>query len=159
MDFETIILVLIGTLTGLIAGLFFTFTVAVNSALARFKDAEFVQAWQAINQDILNPIFLLTFMAPVILLPILTFLHKGEAGFAPLLMASVVYILGSFVITRGGNIPLNDKLDKFSLTATSSGAISEARTQYEKPWYRLNTIRMFMSILATVLIFVACLIR
>jgi uncharacterized membrane protein len=46
---------------GLLAGLFFAFSVSVMKALARLPSAEGITAMQSINVTIINPVFLATF--------------------------------------------------------------------------------------------------
>lgn len=159
MSFENIILVISGTLTALLAGLFFGFAVSVNRGLHRLKDSEYVAAMQSINLVIQNPLFFLSFLGPVILLPLVTFLHRdaNSARFTFLLAASVLYIVGSFGLTVAGNVPLNQKLAKIDMSKASDKETAEARAQFEKPWNRLHSIRTIASITATVLIFAACL--
>jgi uncharacterized membrane protein len=106
--FEDIILVLAGTLTALLAGLFFGYSVSVNGGLHRLNDSEYVRAMQSINLVIQNPPFFVCFIGPVILLPLAAFLHRdANLQFALLLTASVLYIAGSFGLTIAGNVPLN----------------------------------------------------
>jgi uncharacterized membrane protein len=47
--------------TGLMAGLFFAFSVSVMGALARIQPSEGIAAMQSINRVILNPVFFLAF--------------------------------------------------------------------------------------------------
>jgi uncharacterized membrane protein len=158
MVFENIILVLAGILTALVTGLYFGFSVSVNGGLHRLNDSEYVKAVQSINAVIQNPFFLVSFISPLLLLPLATFLHRDATPmqFALLLASSVLYIAGSFGVTMVGNVPLNQRLAKFDVTIASGNEIAQARKGFEKPWNRLHTIRTIASIAATVLIFVAC---
>ena len=158
MVFENIILVLAGTLTALVTGLYFGFSVSVNGGLHRLNDYEYVKAVQSINTVIQNPFFIVSFIGPVLLLPLATFLQRdaNSMQFALLLASSVLYIAGSFGLTMVGNVPLNQRLAKFDVTKASGNEIAQAREGFEKPWNRLHTIRTIVSIAATVLIFAAC---
>lgn len=80
MTFENIVLAISGTLTSLLAGLFFGYSVSVIPAFKQLKDGEYVRAMQAINKAILNPIFFISFMGPVLLLPLSTFLALPQPG-------------------------------------------------------------------------------
>jgi uncharacterized membrane protein len=161
MVLENIILVLAGTLTALIIGLYFGYSVSVNGGLHRLNDSEYVRAMQSIKAVIQNPLFFASFIGPVVLLPLAAFLHTNTntnpMQFALLLASSVVYIAGSFGITIAGNVPLNERLAKFDASKSSGNEIAQARPGFEKRWNRLHTIRTIASIAATVLIFVACL--
>ena len=158
MVFENIILVLAGTLTALVTGLYFGFSVSVNRGLQRLNDSEYIKAVQSINAVIQNPIFMVSFIGPVLLLPLATLLQKdtNSMQFALLLASSVLYIAGSFALTMVGNVPLNQRLAMFDVTNASGNEIAQAREGFEKPWNRLHTIRTIASIAATVLIFAAC---
>jgi uncharacterized membrane protein len=159
MIVENVLLVIAGTLTALLAGLFFGYAVSVNGGLHRLKDSEYVAAMKSINVVILNPVFFLSFLGPVILLPWVTVLQIGSnpARFTLLLSASLVYVLGSFGLTIFGNVPLNRNLEKFDLSKATVEEIAEARVRFERPWNRLHLFRTIASIAATVLIFIACL--
>jgi uncharacterized membrane protein len=159
MVFENIILVLAGTLTALITGLYFGYSVSVNGGLHRLNDSEYVKAMQSINAVIQNPLFFVSFIGPLILLPLAAFLQRdaNSMQFALLLASSALYIAGSFALTMVGNVPLNQRLAKFDASKASDNEIAQARAGFEKPWNRLHAIRTIASIAATVLIFVACL--
>ena len=158
MVFENMILVLAGTLTALVTGLYFGFSVSVNGGLHRLNDFEYVKAVQSINTVIQNPFFIVSFIGPVLLLPLATFLQKdaNSMQFALLLASSVLYTSGSFGLTMLGNVPLNQRLAKFDVTKASGNEIAQVRERFEKPWNRLHTIRTVASIAATVLIFAVC---
>ena len=159
MIFENIILVLAGSLTALVTGLFYGYSVSVNGGLHRLNDSEYVKAMQSINAVIQNPLFFVSFIGPVILLPLAAFLQRdaNPMQFALLLASSVIYIAGSFGLTMVGNVPLNVRLAKFDANKGSGNEIVQARAEFEKPWNRLHAIRTIASIAATVLIFVAIL--
>ena len=159
MVFENLILVLAGTLTALVTGLFYGYSVSVNGGLHRLNDSEYIKAMQSINAVIQNPLFFVSFIGPVILLPLAAFLQRDSNSmqFALLLAASVIYIAGSFGLTMVGNVPLNVRLAKFDANKGSGNEIVQARAGFEKPWNRLHAIRTIASIAATVLIFVAIL--
>lgn len=157
---DTILLIATGTLTALLAGLFFGFSVAVNGGLHRLRDSEYARAMQSINVVILNPIFFLSFMGPVVLLPLATFVNWGEVSARPelLLAASALYIVGTFGVTIVGNVPLNEKLAKLDVDGSDEKTVTAARAAFEQPWNRLHTIRTLAAVAATALIFWACLV-
>jgi uncharacterized membrane protein len=159
MVFENIILVLAGSLTALVTGLFYGYSVSVNGGLHRLNDSEYIKAMQSINAVIQNPIFFVSFIGPIILLPLAAFLHRdaNSMQFALLLASSTLYIAGSFGLTIVGNVPLNERLAKFNASKSSGNEIAQARAGFERPWNRLHAIRTIASIAATVLIFVAIL--
>lgn len=153
--FDIITLIITGTLTTLLSGIFFGYAVSVNGALGKLRDDEYVRAMQSINIVIQNPLFFLTFMGPVVLLPFATFLAYDNSSiqFGLLLLATIIYIVGTFGITVIGNVPLNNQLAK-----ASTNTAHEARIRFEKPWNRLHVIRTIAGIIVTILLFAACLV-
>lgn len=155
---ETTLLIITTILTGLLAGVFFGYAVSVNWALHRLGDREYVRAMQQINIVIQNGLFFLAFMGPVPLLPIITYMSRDAANplqFYLLLAASIIYIGGSFILTIGGSVPYNEKLAKVDADGPSD-VVAAARTRYEKPWNAMHAVRTTASIIATVLLVIAC---
>lgn len=148
------ILILTATLTGLIAGLFYAYSCSVNPGLARLKDLEYLSAMQHINNAILNPVFFLTFVGTLLLLPISTWLQYTQGNsntYYLLLMASLIYIIGVFGITAVGNVPLNDMLAKTDLSFLSITELSALREKFEKPWLRYHHIRTISVVISFIL--------
>ena len=144
--------------SGLIAGLFYSYSCSVNPGLGALSDSNYLSAMQSINRAILNPVFFCSFMGTLLLLPISTYQHYGTGNrFYLLLAATLVYAVGTFGVTMFGNVPLNEALAKIDLTNASAQELAEYRSRFEIPWNRLNAIRTYASILAFVLTLIACL--
>ncbi len=62
MAFYQIIQAVAALLTGLAAGLFYSYACSVTGALGRLPDREYVMAFQSINTAILNAWFFASFM-------------------------------------------------------------------------------------------------
>ena len=58
---KQLILLLATVTTGLIAGLFYTFSVAINPGLSALSDANYIAAMNSINKVIENPVFFFSF--------------------------------------------------------------------------------------------------
>jgi uncharacterized membrane protein len=156
MTAQNLTLIAAGTLTSLTAGVFFAFVCAVNLGLGRLGDLGYLTAMQSINEKIQNPAFGLIFMGPVLLLPVTTVLHAGDGWpFGLLLAASVLYILGTFGITAGGNVPLNNRLASVDLGKLPAARLTEIRGWFEAPWQRLHVLRTWCAILAVIAIYTA----
>ncbi|WP_030024054.1 DUF1772 domain-containing protein [Streptomyces monomycini] len=138
--------------TGLIAGLFFAFSVAVMPGLRQADDATFVTVMQRINSAILNGWFGLAFAgAPLLIAAAVTLhLHAGARPFLPWLAAALVLYAAMLVITFAVNIPLNNALD----SAHAPGGLSALRAHFEDRWARWNLVRTLATTAALV-----CLIR
>lgn len=160
MTLENIVLVISGTLTGLMAGLLYTFNVAIVPALRAVKGTQHIAVMQAINTKIQNPVFFLSFFGPTILLPVSAFLHRNTPEFLPLAGAAALHILGANGVTMAGNIPLNNQLDKVDANQIAEGEADRIRTEFQgrgSTWMRWHNVRTIAAILATALVFIACL--
>jgi len=160
MTFENIVLVVGGTLTGLMAGLLYAFNVAIVPALHHLKGTQHIAAMQSINKKITNPVFFLSFFGPSILLPLAAFLHRGGAQFPLLVAAALLHIIGANGVTIAGNIPLNDRLEKLDVSQLSEAEADQIRTAFQgpgTPWMRFHAVRTYAAIAATALVFIVCL--
>ena len=156
MTIVNIILVVTVVMTGLIAGLLYAYSCAINPGLHLLDDAGYLKAMQSIDRAILNPVFFMSFMGTLILLPLSTILHYGQpVKFWLLLIASVIYIIGSFGVTIAGNVPLNDMLDKVDLKSASVEQLSAIRAKFEGPWNSLHAVRTWANVVSLVLVVVA----
>lgn len=157
MVFPDVVTVMAGTAAALMAGLFYTFSIAVNRALEQLDDREFVSAMRAINSEILNPMFFLGFFGTPLLLLLATFMHSdvGDRPFIFLLAATVLYLLGVFGVTVAKNVPMNNKLARIAPETASEEEISGARKVFEKPWLHWNHVRTLASVLTVVLVLIA----
>lgn len=162
MTFENIVLVVGGTFTGLFAGLLYSFPVAIVPALRTLKGTQHIAAMQSINAKIENPLLFLSFLGPIVLLPLAAFLHRGEPEFALLVAASILHILGATGVTVFGNIPLNKELAKVDTPKLSEEEAEKIRKEFQgpwKPWMRFHTVRTLAATAATALVIVACLLK
>lgn len=154
-----IVLIVTTVLSALIAGLFYAWSCSIIPGLAKLDGRTYVAAMQSFNKAILNPVFFLSFMGTLVMLPVVTFMHfhqPSSARFWLLLAASVLYIAGVFGITAVGNVPLNNMLAAFDLSSASTNSIEDVRMKFEIPWNGLHTIRTIISIVVLVLLICAC---
>ena len=74
------------------------------------------------NKVILNPLFFIVFILPILTIPISTYLSFDSTKnyvFELLLISSIIYFTGVFLVTALGNIPLNELLDRTDLNKLS----------------------------------------
>ncbi len=155
-----VLLLLITLFSGLMAGLFFAWSVSVMPGLGRLPDAGFLSAMQAMNRAIQNPAFFLVFMGILALLPATAFLHRANADrslFWLLVAATAVYFIGVFGVTAAGNIPLNNALDSLNIPASTATELQAFRARFEGRWNLLNTVRTLASLATFILLVLACL--
>jgi uncharacterized membrane protein len=140
---------------GLMAGLYFAFSVFIMSALDRLGPTAGAAAMNSINAVILRslfmPIFLLTSLASLAL-SVIGAMQWGESGATLLIAGGLTYFVGMFVVTMAFNVPLNNQLQ------SSQAAEVEANwRRYVVAWTRWNHVRTLASLAASAL-FIAALI-
>lgn len=154
---DSTVLVAASTLAALTGGLMFSFAVAQVPGLRHVDDRAYVSIVQSVNLRIVNPVFMVAFLGPILLLPLATFLSRDTGAFGWLLAASILYIAGPFGVTVTRNIPLNDRLAKIDLTTATDAELAEARGWFERPWWRWHVVRTVLGVTVIVLTFVAAL--
>ena len=161
LDKKVIILITTTLLTGLLAGVFFTWTNAITPGIGRLNDVEYLRAFQHMNRTILNPLFYLVIISPLLLSPLSAYFYKSSnyIMFWLLVGASLFYFLGVFVITMLGNIPLNKMLDNLQLSTISLEDAKIFRDKYEVRWNNFHLIRTITSTTSFLLLILACLFR
>lgn len=158
MNFSNILLVIAATLTALVAGIFYAWSVSITLGLARVSGHEYISVMQSTNRAIQNPFFFTAFFGTQILLPVCVFLYFGHSSrFWLLLAATIIYTIGVMGVTIFGNVPMNNALDRFDLKSANEQEIAQQRKNYEGRWNNLNNIRTVSSTLAIILVVVACL--
>jgi uncharacterized membrane protein len=158
-DKKAIVLVFATLFTGLLAGVFFTWTNAITPGIGRLSDVNYLQAFQNMNRTIINPLFYIVIIGPLILSPLAAYLYKNSTAFMLkiLIGTSVLYFLGVFVVTIFGNIPLNMMLDNLQLSNISLEQAKTFRVKYENRWNNLHLIRTITSTISFTLLILACL--
>ncbi|HKA66037.1 MAG TPA: anthrone oxygenase family protein [Methyloceanibacter sp.] len=139
--------------SGLIAGFFLAFSATVMWALERQPPPAGIAAMQAINVVVLNPIFLGVFFGTAILslvLDIVALVRWSESGSGYLLAGSLLYFVGTFLVTLVFNVPLNNRL---AAVEPDSAEGRTVWTHYLSAWTAWNHVRTVASLAAA-----ACLI-
>lgn len=137
-------------LVALMAGLFFSFSVAVTQGLKQLDDKSYLQAMQKINKAILNPVFLLCFIGAPLFLITTTVIRffEDQILFMWMLVITLIYTGGVFMVTMLCNVPLNNYLEQQKVGPLDPEAVKAVRTRFERSWNRYNHIRTLFSILA-----------
>ena len=155
---KTLTLVVAIVSTGLMAGIFFTWSNAVKPGIGTLDDMTYMKAFQAMNRLILNPLFYIVFILPVLSIAISTYMSFGstkEYVFELLLTATLIYCLGVFLVTIAGNIPLNELLEHTDLEKISQIELSDLRGKIETKWNSFNLVRTISSFIAFVLLVIS----
>jgi uncharacterized membrane protein len=139
-------LVLLASVLGILA----LYSHTIMPGLKKADDGTFVKSFQAIDRQIINPIFMVQFFAPVALLGFAAF----YAGRHQLIEAKYIYIalacyLAAVIITMAVNVPLNDGIKK-AADVSGQESLANVRAQFnESKWAFFNNIRTFFTLIAT----------
>lgn len=134
--------------SGLVAGLFFAFSSFVMNALDKLPREQGITAMQSINITVLNRSFLTVFIGTTlasVLLVIFSLFNWENPNAVYLLVGSVLYLLGSFLVTVVCNVPLNDALASVNAKDRESETLWK---DYMFKWTAWNHIRTVTSLSA-----------
>jgi uncharacterized membrane protein len=141
--------------SGLIAGAFFALSTFVMRALARLPANEGLAAMQSINVTVINPWFMLVFLGTGVMcsaLIVMTVLRWQKPGAGFLLAASLLYLIGTFLVTMLFNVPRNDALAAVEPGSANGVAVWAS---YVSSWTAWNHVRTVAAVAATVLFVIA----
>jgi len=137
--------------SALVGGIFFAFSSFIMKALARVPSTEGIGAMQSINVVVLNLSFLGVFIGTAVA-------SLGAGGFAladwsrpsaPFFLGGALfYVVGTFLVTALGNVPLNDQLA--AVSTTDPGA-SDVWKRYLSRWTAWNHVRTAAAMVAALL--------
>ena len=136
---------------GLVAGLFYIFSICIMKALNEQPPKQAILAMQSINKIILAPNFFLVFFGTPILCAvvlILGLMSNEATNYTLAYVAAVIYILGSFGVTIIKNVPMNNILRDLNLKGEEN---VEYWQTYFNNWTFWNHIRFWASLVPCVL--------
>lgn len=140
---------------GMVAGIFFAFSVFLMKALTRLPQAQGIAAMQSINVAVINPGFFAVFFGTAVgclLLAVSSLLgwHKPSAGY--LLAGSLLYLVGTILVTIVFHVPRND-----ALAAVDPASADGARlwADYVTSWTAWNHVRAAAALAAAALLTIA----
>jgi len=140
---------------GLIAGVFFAFSVFVMKALAAIPPPQGIAAMQSINVVVLNPWFLATFIGTAMVclyLTVSSLLAWQRPGAAWLLAGSMLYVIGTVIVTMVCNVPRNNALAVVDPAGPEAAALW---TEYVRSWTAWNHVRTIAALAAAASLIVA----
>jgi uncharacterized membrane protein len=128
--------------SGLLAGLFYAYSVSVMRGLARTADRTFVESMRQINVAILNGWFALGFVgAPLATtLALVVHLDGDDPATVAWIALALVSAFITLAVTLTVNVPLNDEL-----ASVEEGDAGVARGRFEGRWVRWNLARTISS--------------
>ncbi|NKY57634.1 DUF1772 domain-containing protein [Nocardia flavorosea] len=133
--------------TGLMAGVFGIYALAIMPGLRTTDDRTFIGSFQAIDRAIVNPLFLLAFMGALVLSVLAALLQLGP-GRGPVLLwtaAGAVLYLVAVVVTVAVHLPLNDALKAAGAPAEMADPAAVRAAFDETRWVTWNYARVATS--------------
>ena len=126
----------------LVAGLCYTFSVAVMPNLADADDRTFVATMQRFND---NPVFQITFTAALVLTALAAVLQRRHGpGIAARWTVAALVLYGIVLaVTFGLHIPLNNDIDRADLDRIAD--LAQVRNDVEGPWVAWNIPRTLLT--------------
>ncbi|MEU1982985.1 anthrone oxygenase family protein [Nocardia sp. NPDC019395] len=136
--------------TGLMAGVFWIYSLAIMPGLRSTDDRTFIGSFQAIDRAIVNPLFLATFMGALVLAVAAALLQLGQERRAVLLWAAAaaVLYLVAVVVTVAVHLPLNDALKAAGSPADMADPAAVRAAFDEARWVAWNIVRAVTSTVA-----------
>jgi uncharacterized membrane protein len=127
---------------GLMAGVFFAFSVFILKALGSVAPKTGIAAMQSLTATIKNPLFLTVFFGTAALSAVLAIVavpfRWSEPGALWLVAGSTLYLTGPFTVTLLRNVPLNNQLAQVEPGSAEGKKFWDA---YLPTWTNWNHVR------------------
>jgi len=161
IEFQSIVLLAATLLTGLSAGLCFNWSNAITPGIGKLNDISYLKSFQQMNRSVLNPLFFIVFLGPVLLSFAASYVYRENHTdvFWMFIIAAVIYLLGVFIVTVVGNIPLNNLLEKANLADISLEDAKSLRDKFESKWNNFHLIRTLSSSTSFLLMLLTFLVK
>ena len=134
--------------SGLIAGFFLAFSIVVMKSLAQQPPPHGIAAMQSINVVVINPMFFTAFFgtaAACLVLMVSAFFRWQEPGAAYLVVGSLLYLVGTILVTILFNVPRNNALAGVDPTSPESANVW---ANYLSSWTAWNHVRAIAALAA-----------
>ena len=135
--------------SGLVGGLLLAFSVSVMPTLGRQADAHGMRAMQTVNVVILNPLFLSLFVGTAFVclaLVTLVLMRAADGATWIAIAGAMLYVIGTFAVTMGINVPLNNRLAALDADRRESWPVWR---DYLARWTWWNHVRTAAAALAS----------
>jgi uncharacterized membrane protein len=140
-------------MTGVMAGIYFSFSVFIMRALEKIPAPEGARAMNSINDVIVKTLFLPLFFGSTVFVTGFglwqLFTGSDQGNPLPVIAAAVIYLLGMFGVTVFGNVPLNNRLKR---SEENEQKLILFWRQYLHQWTRLNHVRTVSCIVSCALL-------
>ena len=133
---------------GLVAGIFFAFSTFIMKALGKIPAPQGIAAMQSINIVVINPWFLTAFFGTAIVCLVLALaavLGSARSGTGLLLAGSLLYLVGTILVTMVCNVPRNNAL---AAVEQESAEGAQLWANYLQSWTFWNHVRTLAALVA-----------
>lgn len=140
---------------GLVGGVFFAFSTFVMKALSRLPAEQGIAAMQSINITVLNPLFLVPSIGTTctcLALGVYALSIRQRPGAGLLLAGSLLYVIGTILVTMAFNVPRNEVLKPMPPASAEAAAYW---ANYLQSWTMWNHVRTTAALIASALLMLA----
>jgi len=143
---------------GIVAGLFFAFSVMVMRSLAQLPAAHGIAAMQAINRSVYTPMFMVVFVGTALVSAavVVGSLIDWDDASPYLLTGGLLSLVGVYALTGGYHIPRNEALDRLEPSAADA---PDHWARYVREWTTWNHVRGLAALAAAALFTIALHVR
>lgn len=131
-----------------ISGILYGFSDFIMKALNKLSSKNAVAAMQNVNVAVYRSVFMVVFMSLVpiaVATAIWSVAALGWESSVFVVAGALLYILGMFMVTGMGNVPLNEALKRIDANHQEAEV---AWKMYYARWTRLNTLRCVFGVFA-----------
>lgn len=143
-----------------VGGVFLVFSDFMMRSLDRVKGQAGIETMQVINVEITRSIFMVLIMGLALTSLIMAVHAAIKLDGTPhhlLLLAGVSYLVGVFVVTAAGNVPMNNRLA--AMDPSTAQTLAFWKQTYMTRWVALNSLRTLACFLASGLTLAALIVR
>jgi len=148
-------IILLIVMTGLMAGIYFAFSIFIMKSFSELPVQQAAQVMNKINDVIVNTWFLPLFFGSTLwyaALFVWSFADWQQNQSMLLVAAALIYIIGMFLVTAFGNVPLNNAL---KASESNNELLERAWDIYLRKWTLLNHFRTISCIASCVVLCIA----
>ena len=145
-QFTDLLLIFAGITAALVAGVFLTFSDFVMRGLGTSAPAAGAEVMQQVNREVYRSVFMVLFLGSVpaaVAIFALAFSTALTGQSVWMIIGSLSYVFGVFVVTAMGNVPMNQRLDALNHRSDDGQAYWLV---YHSRWTRLNHVRTLFSV-------------
>ena len=156
---DTVTLIAFGAsalLMAFVSGVFLAFSDFIMRSLAAATPGAGIEAMQLINRKVLRSVFVVWLLAlgPVAMgLGLYAWIAVEGPARAWFIAGTTLYVMGTFMVTILGNVPMNERLDRMAPDAAETRAYWR---QYARGWTWWNHLRTVASGGAALALLVGC---